>query len=107
MLDSGSLMRGIDYVVCESFQYRPHIPKVDLTPVEVIGVVKEWCRQNKVTLIMQTPAQAKAFWNDDRLKQFRVYKTNMPHANDAMRHLFYATYFGRLKGVVTIEGLSR
>lgn len=75
-----------DVVVCESFQYRPKLDKAVLTPVEVIGVVKLFCRQKKIRLVFQTPAQ-RMWWTDERLKQMRLYKPAHPHANDAMRHL--------------------
>jgi hypothetical protein len=107
MLDTGAFQRGIDVVIYESFQYRPHMPKVNLTPVEVIGVVKEWCRQNKVQCVGQTPAQGKAFWTDERLQKMHLYKPGKPHANDATRHLLYYMYFGKGKGVIDISGIPK
>ena len=84
-------------IICESFQHR-QLPKVDLSPVEVIGVVKEWARQNKVEIVWQTPAQGKAFWDDNRLAKLdllRKPKTNWRHANDAMRHILWYLGFGK------------
>jgi len=75
-----------DVIVCESFQYRPKLDKAVLSPVEVIGVIKLWCHNNKVKLQFQTPGQ-RMWWDDNKLKRMQVYKPNKPHANDAMRHL--------------------
>src|SRR3954447_25039318 len=75
-----------DTIVCESFQYRPHIDKAVLEPVEVIGVVRVYCWEHDIKLVFQTPAQ-RMWWTDERLKSMGVYKPGNPHANDAMRHL--------------------
>jgi len=93
-------------IICESFQHR-QLPKVDLTPVEVIGVVKEWARQNNVEIVWQTAAQGKAFWDDNRLANLdllRRPKTTWRHANDAMRHMLWYLGFG--KGVRLGEATS-
>lgn len=82
-----------EVVVMESFLFRQRT-KVDLTPVEVIGRVKEWCRQHDIDLVMQTPAQAKHFWTDEKLKERGVYNKGLPHANDAARHALYFLEFG-------------
>lgn len=84
-------------IICESFQHR-QLPKVDLSPVEVIGVVKEWARQNTVEIIWQTPAQGKAFFDNNRLAALDVLKrpaTTWRHANDAMRHIMWYLGFGK------------
>jgi hypothetical protein len=84
-------------IICESFQHR-QLPKVDLSPVEVIGVVKEWARQNDVEIVWQTSAQGKAFFNNDRLDALGVLrkpKTTWRHANDATRHLLWYLGFGK------------
>lgn len=75
-----------DLVVCESFQYR-RMDKVDLIPVEYIGVARLWCSQNAVPFVLQTPTVGKKFWTDDKLKLVGEYKKGAPHANDAVRHL--------------------
>lgn len=80
-------------IIYESFKLR-HTPRFpDLSPVECIGVIKQWCLLNHVHAVAQSPAQAKHFWTDDRLKQFQVYRRGKPHANDAMRHLMYYIHF--------------
>jgi hypothetical protein len=84
-------------IICESFQHR-QLPKVDYSPVEVIGVVKEWARQNNVEIVWQTPAQGKAFFTDNRLAALDLLKkpkTTWRHANDAMRHILWYLGFGK------------
>lgn len=88
---------GIDLLGYEEFQYRNGLSRADLTPVENIGVIKEWAKQNKVTTYSQVPGQAvgkNAFFNDERLKVLGLHKPGMKHANDAMRHLLYYLSFG-------------
>lgn len=92
LLESSHFARdepAITRLVVERFQYRPHLPKVHLSPVEVIGVVKEWARQHEVDITWQTPAEGKFYYTDKRLKELDVYTPGKPHANDAMRHLWY------------------
>lgn len=86
-----------DILIVESFLYRSKF-KVDLTPVEVIGVIKEYIRQhpgNKV--IWQTPSQVKHFYTNDRLKERGRYTPGKQHQNDAMRHILYYMDFGTRK----------
>jgi RNAse (barnase) inhibitor barstar len=86
-------------IVCESFQYRRQQLNAVLTPVEVIGVVKEYVRQHPdVELHFQTPAMAKSYWNDQRLKMYGLWFTGEQHARDAARHILYYKYFGHGKG---------
>jgi len=108
LLDSALIETHDIHLVVESFKHR-QLPKIDYTPVEVIGVVKEWARQNDVNITWQTPSQAKFFWTDERLKDYTLYRPGKPHANDAMRHLLYYLNFhpsGRLLGEGVIENGS-
>ncbi len=84
----------ITKLIVERFVHRSKF-KVDLTPVEVIGVVKEWARQTETMIIWQQPSQAKHFFTNDRLKERGVYLAGKPHANDALRHLLYYQDFGK------------
>jgi hypothetical protein len=75
-------------VVFERFAYQRR-DKVDLTPVEVIGVIKLWCDINDVPYTIQTPSQAKNLWTDGKLKQLGLWEPGKNHAMDAVRHLMY------------------
>lgn len=96
-----------ELLIVESFQYRSHLPKVDLTPVEVIGVVKEWAVQNEVPIVWQTPAQAKFYFTNERLKELHLHYKGHPHANDAMRHLLYYLNFVLRKGGDSLQRPTR
>lgn len=86
--------KPITRLVYESFKLREANPHaVNLTPVEVIGVIKLAARIHKIKLVPQTPSEGKGFWSDDRLKEFQLYKAGKPHANDAMRHLLHYLHF--------------
>jgi len=94
-------------IICESFQHR-QLPKVDLSPVEVIGVVKEWARQNSVEIVWQTAAQGKAFWDNNRLAALdllRKPQTTWRHANDAMRHILWYLGFGKGIRIGEVENI--
>jgi len=86
-----------DLVVYEGFYWRQGKTKIDFTPVEVIGIIKEWCRQHDVDYFEQTPSEGKHFFDDERLVARDLYVKGQPHANDATRHLLYFLEFGKGK----------
>lgn len=75
-------------IACERFTYQRR-DKVVLDSVEYIGVAKMFSQRTGTPLIIQTPSQAKNLWTDEKLKKLGLYRENMPHAMDAMRHLLY------------------
>lgn len=79
-------------VVCERFNFRPK-DHADLTAVAVIAIAGEWCRQHEVPMHLQTVEAAKHFWNDERLREYGVYRAGGPHARDATRHLLWWEHF--------------
>lgn len=86
------LMRDRDpnVIVYETFEYRNKSRSgLVLDSREYIGVIKLYAEINEVDIIAQTPAQAKGFVTDDKLKKMKLYQPGMPHLNDAMRHLVY------------------
>ena len=76
------------FIVMESFLHRQAM-KVDYTPAEVIGNVKDWASSNDVKVKMQSPTEPKHFWTNEKLKKVKLYTRGKPHSNDAMRHLLY------------------
>lgn len=80
------------YIVCESFLYRNDSrPGLVLISREYIGVAKLACERFRgCHYVEQSPAQAKGFVDNNRLKKLGFYTPNMRHAMDAARH---ATYF--------------
>lgn len=82
-----------EVVICERFMYqRREVDKgvaLNIDAREYIGIAKLWCLLNDAKFVLQTPAQAKNLWKDDKLKKIGLYSTNARHANDATRHLLY------------------
>jgi hypothetical protein len=97
-------MGGPTRVVYESFLYQRR-DKVDLRPVEGIGVIRLYCQLNGIIPVAQTPATGKRFWTDKKIKQLDLWKPGLPHAMDALRHLLYYMSFG-LKDHRWIEQLQ-
>lgn len=81
-------------VVYEKFFYQRR-DKVDLTPVEVIGVIKLYCELTGTEIVGLAAQQAKVFWTDEKLKKLGLWETNHKHAMDAVRHLLYYITFGQ------------
>lgn len=92
-----------DVVVCEDFIYQRR-NKVNLKPVEYIGIVKYYVSMSYCKLEMQSPS-LRGFWTDARLKQLKLYNVAMRHANDATRHLLY--YLTRNGDNTYLENLAR
>lgn len=84
------------YLICESFEYRNRARAgLDLTPVELIGVVKLFDEQREHQHVyFQSPAQGKGHFTDQKLKDLGVYKRGVPHGMDATRHLLHWYTFG-------------
>lgn len=83
-------------VVCERFDERPGKSfAVNPVALEYIGVVKRWCSENQVKLVMQMPSQAKGFTTDLNLKRLEIWQgKKWKHAMDAYRHLLWYLIHG-------------
>ena len=77
-----------DIIVYESFVYQQR-NKVELYPVEVIGVIKLYAQMHRTPIFVQSPSNAKGFMTDAKLKKMGLWKPGEKHAMDAMRHLMY------------------
>jgi hypothetical protein len=103
-------------VICERFDYRPvgkynfggsrAIPKVDLTPREVIGILKLSCAYFFNEIIWQAPGDVNGddgkktdnpsvFWTDEKVKKLGLYKPGHVHEMDAVKHILYYRAFTR------------
>ncbi len=83
---------AVDLVVCERFDFRQNKTGVDYTPVELIGLIKSWHETEVGMPIVwqgQDVKSKRSFWTDEKLKTWGVYKPNMPHAMDAIKHLMH------------------
>jgi hypothetical protein len=81
-------------IVFERFVYqRRDLTKgvsLSLKSVEYIGVIRLYAAEHiGVSLHMQTPAQAKNLWTDDKLRKLDLYHRSSPHIRDATRHMLY------------------
>lgn len=82
-------------LIVEAFVWQPR-HKVDLTPVEVIGRIREWSEQADVPIVQEfTLSIVNHYFPDARLKKMDVYFPGERHANDAARHLLYYMRFGK------------
>ncbi len=67
--------------------------------LHIIGAVKHECRRLSVPLVLQTPAQAKSFATNDKLKAVGWYTVGADHERDAARHmLVYVMQRGSMAG---------
>ena len=91
----------VEAVVCESFI----ITNATLTKsrgenwsLESIGALRFLCTQHEVPFVLQTPARAKSFSTDEKLKRIGWHTAGKGHATDASRHLLlYAVSNGLLE----------
>jgi hypothetical protein len=79
------------FVVCESFVPRPGRRTWQPDALYLIGFTMHVCRQEEVDFRLQTPAQAKSFATDAKLKKLGWYWPGHGHANDAARHALVAS----------------
>jgi hypothetical protein len=84
-----------DVIVCESFEFRRNArDNLELFSCELIGVIRLYAEINDCLLEMQTAAQGKGFFSDNKLRAAKLYRMGKPHANDAIRHLLHWYQFG-------------
>lgn len=84
-----------DIVGYETFTYqkRPEAPELDLTAVEIIGVIKLVANASPTKLVRAARlGKTKSFWTDDKLRQIGFYPGNK-HERDAMRMLLHYLTF--------------
>lgn len=112
------LMSGAnpETIVMESFQYRQFQgvakAKVELAPVEYIGVVRLYKAIHApwLNLNFHTASMGKKFVSDEKLRRLGWYKptAGFPHARDALRHLvYYLVVTKHVKAPLTNKWLVR
>lgn len=90
--------RGV-LVVCESFVPRPGVRTWQPDALYLIGYAMHSCRQEEVDFRLQTPAQAKKFATDAKLKHLGWWWPGHGHAMDAARHALVASiHIGTVRG---------
>lgn len=97
-----------EVIVYESFVYIPGLGHADLTPVELIGIIKMYHEMFGSDLHSYTPHIGKAFWTDDKIRSIGLWKKGQRHGMDALKHLLKylteeeknPTWLNALKGLV-------
>ena len=90
-------------VVCESFIPRPGVRTWQPDALEMIGALRYICRRDGVPFELQSPAEAKRFSTNARLK-IMGWRNITPggHADDAARHLLLAAV---KRGLIDVNSL--
>lgn len=75
-------------VVCESFTITEQTARKSrqYDALYIIGVVQFLCERLGIPFSVQSPADAKGFSSDTKLKSVGFYRRGLGHANDASRH---------------------
>lgn len=79
-----------DALVYEDFKHRPGLMKAELYSKEVIGVLRLYSELRNIPILFTClPAEAKKFWEDDKIKRLSLWSpgTKYEHAMDALRVL--------------------
>lgn len=98
---------GEALLIVESFTITPETARKSRQywSLELIGVARFLAATRRITLGLQTPAEAKNFAPDARLKQLGLWTPGKEdHARDATRHLVRALARRRLIHVPPLEG---
>lgn len=77
----------VSHVVMETFIPRPGAKSQQLDALHIIGAIRYVCAKQGIALTMQSPAQAKSFADNDKLKAVGWYTVGEDHGRDAARHL--------------------
>lgn len=88
-LRSARIARYDLHVVCEAYVVTANTLKKSRQnwSLEGIGVLRYLARINGAAFELQTPADAKSFATDEKLKAVSWHRRGQDHANDASRHL--------------------
>lgn len=75
-----------DLIIYEKFHYRPNLMKAELYSMQVIGVLRLYAEKHDVPIpFTPIPAEAKKFWDDEKIKKLGLWKPGQGHAMDALR----------------------
>ena len=100
---------GLDAIVCEGFHIRGNTHKLDAgafsQTTDLIGACRFVASEKGIPFIRQTPAQAKGFATDDKLRTLGWYNPSKGgHQNDAARHLL--VYLAGIRYAPVLEALT-
>lgn len=103
-------LSGLTRLVVESFVIRSNTHKLDpvafALTTDLIGACRYIAYERGVPFSKQSPAEAKSFSTDDKLRRLGWYSpTPGGHANDATRHLL--RYLASIHNPTILERLTR
>lgn len=78
-----------DAVICEDYIVNKNTIEKSRQnySLEIIGALRYSCHFYDIQFVLQTPAQAKSFATNDKLKKLGWFSGGAGHADDAARHL--------------------
>src|SRR5262245_50758306 len=75
-------------LIYETFAFSYKKPGVDVTPLELTGIIKMHCQYYPTKLVPQKPAEGKSYFDGDtHLKRLNCWIPGEDHSRDAIRHL--------------------
>ena len=78
-----------DAYICEDYKVYPGMGERlimdSIIPARIIGILEYIAHKQSKKFVLQLAAHVKAFWTDDKLKEYGCYSTNK-HERDAARH---------------------
>ncbi len=85
----GAYKAPVDVVVCESYTVTPATIKLtrEYAALEIIGTLRYLAEAHGRKFKLQTPAAAKRFMVESRLRNLGWWRPGEDHARDALRHL--------------------
>ena len=94
-------------IIYETFKIRQNRLGVDLTPVELIGVILLCGDMFDIELIGQGADVGLPFWTNDKLRHIGLYVPGQQHGMDALRHyLTRLVVEGDKSWVYKLKGMS-
>jgi hypothetical protein len=84
------------FIIMEDFKFRRGKGKIELFPVQLIGVVRLYSvlAPHPCDLYLQQPITGKSYYSNEVLKSHDLYRRGIGHAMDASRHLLQWFTFG-------------
>lgn len=84
-----AIARGQGVIVCERYIINKGTLEKSRQywSLEIIGALRYLCLKHDVEFVLQSPSDAKAFSDNEKLRRMDWYVRGKQHANDALRHL--------------------
>ena len=73
-------------ILYEDFKFRPNMMKAETHSIKVIAMAELYAEWHNIPIVFKClPAEAKAFWKDDKIKKLGLWIPGKGHAMDALR----------------------